>query len=74
MSNLRVVTTSWDDGDPRDLRVADLLRSRDLPGTFYVPMVGPKGRKTLAAADLRTLCSTNFEIRAHTVLTNPCKD
>jgi hypothetical protein len=64
---LRVVTTSWDDGDPQDLRLADLLRSRDLPGTFYVPIIGYRRRKTLTAADLRTLSSAGFEIGAHTV-------
>lgn len=67
MRNLRVVTTSWDDGDPKDLRIADVLRSRDLRGTFYVPIVGYLGRKTLAPADLRGLSSAGFEIGAHTV-------
>ncbi len=67
MSHPRVVTTSWDDGDPRDLRIAELLRSRDLPGTFYVPIVGCRGSKILAAADLRTLSSAGFEIGAHSV-------
>jgi peptidoglycan/xylan/chitin deacetylase (PgdA/CDA1 family) len=67
MCNPRVVTTSWDDGDPRDLRIADLLRFRDLPGTFYVPIIGYQGKKTLATADLRTLTSAGFEIGAHTV-------
>ena len=64
---LRVVTTSWDDGDPHDLRVAELLRARDLPATFYVPIIGYRQRKTLAAADLRALSSVGFEIGAHTV-------
>jgi peptidoglycan-N-acetylglucosamine deacetylase len=65
--NLKVVTTSWDDGDPRDLRVAELLRSRDLRGTFYVPITGYQGGTTLAAADLRALSSEGFEIGAHSV-------
>src|ERR1700730_10643506 len=64
---LRVVTTSWDDGDPQDLRIAELLRSRELPGTFYVPIIGYRQRETLTAADLRTLSSAGFEIGAHTV-------
>lgn len=67
MRNLKVVTTSWDDGDPRDLRVAELLRSRELTGTFYVPITGYQARKTLAAADLRALSSEGFEIGAHGV-------
>ena len=36
----RIVTTSWDDGDPSDLRVAELLAARKLPGTFYIPVKG----------------------------------
>jgi peptidoglycan/xylan/chitin deacetylase (PgdA/CDA1 family) len=67
VSKPRVVTTSWDDGDPRDLRIAELLRSRDLRGTFYVPIVGYQGKKTLATTDLRALSSADFEIGAHTV-------
>jgi peptidoglycan/xylan/chitin deacetylase (PgdA/CDA1 family) len=67
MRNLRVVTTSWDDGDPRDLRVVELLRSRKLRGTFYVPIIGYQGGETLAAADLRALSSEGFEVGAHSV-------
>jgi peptidoglycan-N-acetylglucosamine deacetylase len=62
---LRVVTTSWDDGDPSDIKIADLLRSRKLAGTFYVPITGYRGRKTLAHPALRALSSEGFEIGAH---------
>jgi peptidoglycan/xylan/chitin deacetylase (PgdA/CDA1 family) len=61
------VTTSWDDGDPSDMKIADLLRSRGLAGTFYVPITGYQGRKTLAPDDLRTLSSWGFEIGAHSL-------
>src|SRR5207248_6782429 len=67
MCGLPFVTTSWDDGDPKDLKVADLLRSRGLGGTFYVPMVGYLGRKTLTNADLRALSDQGFEIGGHSV-------
>jgi peptidoglycan/xylan/chitin deacetylase (PgdA/CDA1 family) len=67
MSIPRIVTTSWDDGDPADLKVADLLRSRDVRGTFYVPMTGYRGRKILKPAGLRSLVSEGFEIGAHTL-------
>ncbi len=67
MSILRIVTTSWDDGDPADLKLAGLLRSRGLPGTFYVPLTGYRGRPTLGAADLRSLVSEGFEIGGHGV-------
>ncbi len=67
MSIPRIVTTSWDDGDPADLKVADLLRSRDVRGTFYVPMTGYRGRTILKPAGLRSLVSEGFEIGAHTL-------
>jgi peptidoglycan/xylan/chitin deacetylase (PgdA/CDA1 family) len=61
------VTTSWDDGDPYDIRIAELLLSRGLPGTFYIPMSGYLGRTTLRPNDLRALSSEGFEIGAHSV-------
>jgi peptidoglycan-N-acetylglucosamine deacetylase len=70
MRTARIVTTSWDDGDPFDLKVAELLRARSLPGTFYVPIVGYDGRKTLEPAELRSLVSGEFEIGAHGVSHN----
>jgi len=60
-----IVTTSWDDGDPLDLRVVELLRSRGLPGTFYVPMIGYLGRRTIQAQDMRNMVNDGFEIGAH---------
>jgi len=63
----RIVTTSWDDGDPFDLKVAEHLRARNLPGTFYVTTAGYDGREPLEPAELRTLASGGFEIGAHGV-------
>ena len=60
-----LVTTSWDDGDRSDLRLAELLRSRGIGGTFYVPILPYNGRTSLTPADLRTLSSEGFEIGAH---------
>lgn len=65
LNRTSIVTTSWDDGDPADLKVAGLLASRGLPGTFYVPMTGYRGRPTMDAADLKSLASHGFEIGAH---------
>ena len=64
------MTTSWDDGDPQDLRVAELLDSRGLKGTFYVPIIGYDGRRILEPAELRSLASGGFEIGAHGVSHN----
>jgi peptidoglycan-N-acetylglucosamine deacetylase len=58
------VTTSWDDGHPLDLRLAELLHKYGLPATFYVPIHHERG--VLTTAQLREL-SRLFEIGAHTV-------
>lgn len=58
------ITTSWDDGHPLDLRLAELLARYGLPGTFYVPL--SNSRPTLSPAEIRGL-SQRFEIGAHTV-------
>jgi hypothetical protein len=60
-----VVTTSWDDGHPLDLRLAGLLAKYQLPATFYVPIEND-GRPVLAPADLRGLAAAGFEIGGHT--------
>jgi peptidoglycan/xylan/chitin deacetylase (PgdA/CDA1 family) len=62
-----IVTTSWDDGDPKDLKIADLLSSRGLAGTFYIPMIGYLGRKTLTNVELRALSDQGFEVGGHSV-------
>jgi peptidoglycan-N-acetylglucosamine deacetylase len=67
MFKLKIVTTSWDDGDPKDLRIAELLRSRGLRGTFYVPLLGYAGRKTIGDRDLKAIFSEELEIGAHSV-------
>jgi peptidoglycan/xylan/chitin deacetylase (PgdA/CDA1 family) len=58
------ITTSWDDGHPLDLRVAELLAKYGLRGTFYVPMTAET--ETMTAAQVRELGSA-FEIGAHTL-------
>lgn len=61
------VTTSWDDDDRTGLKVAELLTTLGLRGTFYVP-TGRLGRDScFSAGDLRTLFAVGFEIGAHTV-------
>jgi hypothetical protein len=58
------ITTSWDDGHPLDLRVAELLAKHGLKGTFYVPL--QNSRPVLSPAQICEL-SSSFEIGAHTV-------
>ena len=66
--SLRTVTTSWDDGHVLDLRLAQLLRSHNLPATFYL---APKNHE-IAPEDMLTeaqirLLDKHFEIGAHTM-------
>jgi len=60
-----MVTTSWDDGDARDLKIADMLRSRAMTGTFYVPIEPFSDDPTLSADDMRALTAEGFEIGGH---------
>lgn len=66
-------TTSWDDGHPLDMRVAELLHKHGLTGTFYVPgrvapggCCNPEGFEVLTRPQLREL-GTEFEIGSHTL-------
>ena len=61
-----IVTTSWDDGDRTDLKLAELLRTRDIQGTFYIP-IKPYRPSSLNHAQWRELVSEGFEIGAHGV-------
>jgi len=63
-NKLRIVTTSWDDGHPADLRLAELLHSKGIQGTFYVP-IAHNEIKRLSDGELRTLSSAGCEIGAH---------
>lgn len=60
-----MITTSWDDGDPLDLRVAEMLAEHGLAGTFYVPRRW--ARPTMDDAQLRTLSQQGFELGGHTI-------
>ncbi len=70
MVNQPIVVTSWDDGDPQDLRLAEMLRQAGVAATFYIPIFGEDGKRTLAPADMRALVAEGFEIGAHT-MTHP---
>jgi peptidoglycan/xylan/chitin deacetylase (PgdA/CDA1 family) len=66
-SKLKIVTTSWDDGDARDLRIAELLAARGLRGTFYCPIKPFDGNPALTTAQQRDMVADGFEIGAHTI-------
>ncbi len=64
MTSPTYMTSSWDDGHPMDLRVANLLTKYGIAGTFYVPAATE--RKAMSAAQFRELIR-DFEIGAHTL-------
>ena len=59
-----LVTTSWDDGHPLDLRIAELLERYGFTGTFYVPRTCQ--RACMDAQGVHEL-GRRFEIGAHTL-------
>jgi peptidoglycan-N-acetylglucosamine deacetylase len=62
---LKFITTSWDDGFPSDLRLADLLGKYGMQGTFYVPRQNTE-HSVMSEGDVIRL-SKNFEIGGHTL-------
>lgn len=60
-----IVTTSWDDGSPSDLRMAELLARYNLQGTFFVPLSNIEGKPVMNSSDIYQL-SKRYEIGGHT--------
>lgn len=60
-----IITTSWDDGHPLDLKIAELLAKYGINGTFYVPI---KNSENIVMKDnqLKNIAG-KFEIGGHTV-------
>ncbi len=58
------ITTSWDDGHPLDLRVAEMLSRHGLRGTFYIPRKIESG--VMSREQMQKIAS-QFEIGAHTI-------
>lgn len=59
-----MITMSWDDGHPSDLRVAEIMLRYGFCGTFYVPNSNSEGKPTLSVRSLREL-ARQFEIGGH---------
>jgi len=64
-----IFTTSWDDGHPLDLRIAEMLRTRGMTGTFYIAGNHPRVPVPMSKGELKSL-GEGMEIGAHT-LTHP---
>jgi peptidoglycan/xylan/chitin deacetylase (PgdA/CDA1 family) len=62
-----IVTTSWDDGHPLDMRVAELLATYRMVGTFYVPLSG-RTRPLMTREQLQALRHMRMEIGSHTMM------
>lgn len=65
MEKKLLITTSWDDGHALDMRIAKLLETYNLKGTFYVPL--QNSEKPVMKLDLLKELSVNHEIGGHTV-------
>jgi peptidoglycan/xylan/chitin deacetylase (PgdA/CDA1 family) len=63
-TNEVIITTSWDDGHPSDMKLAELLQKYGIPATFYV---APKNRErtTLSPKQIQEIAA-NFDIGGHT--------
>ncbi|TRZ81146.1 hypothetical protein D4R86_03150 [bacterium] len=61
-----IITTSWDDGHPLDLKLAQLLKKYDVPATFYISINNDMGWQPMNFKQIRRL-SQDFDIGAHTV-------
>lgn len=59
-----IVTTSWDDGTPTDIRLARLLEKYGTKGTSYVPKSYPD---SLLSKEGIMALDRKFEIGAHSV-------
>jgi peptidoglycan-N-acetylglucosamine deacetylase len=64
-----LVTTSWDDGHPLDVRLAELLRKHGMLGTFYIPL-NYRQVPVMTQEEMRALTAMGMEIGSHT-LTHP---
>lgn len=58
-----VITTSWDDGHPLDLQLAELLQKYDIPATFYIP-VDNMERKCMSPQQIREI-TQSFDVGGH---------
>jgi peptidoglycan/xylan/chitin deacetylase (PgdA/CDA1 family) len=63
VSNRVLFTTSWDDGNPLDVRIADTLEQFGLVGTFYAS-TGPDGHRLINDQDLARIGSKH-ELGVH---------
>lgn len=61
-----MISFSWDDGHPNDLRVAEILQKYSIGATFYIPHSNSEGLPVMNANDIRHLDESGFQIGSHT--------
>jgi hypothetical protein len=59
-----IITTSWDDGHPLDLKLAELLRKYDIPATFYIPIDNVE-RECMNPDEIKVIAQ-GFDVGGHT--------
>lgn len=59
-----IITTSWDDGHPLDLKLLDLLEKYGLKATFYVPLHN-RENQTMSKHDIKIISEVQ-ELGGHT--------
>lgn len=60
-----IITTSWDDGHPLDVKLASLLNKYEIPATFYIPPNGTE-RGKLTSEQIYDIAK-DFDIGGHTM-------
>lgn len=58
-----IITTSWDDGHPLDLKLAELLQKYGIPATFYIPIEN-RERRGMTHQEIREIAQ-NFDVGGH---------
>lgn len=62
---MKIITTSWDDGDVLDFKIAEYLEKYKIKGTFYIPKK-ISGKQVMSETEIIQL-GQNFEIGGHTL-------
>lgn len=65
MKNYKIITTSWDDGHPLDLKLLKLLNRYNIPATLYIPRTNDEN-PVLNDDEIKKI-SMDFDIGSHTL-------
>lgn len=62
-----ILTLSFDDGHPLDMRLAEMLAKHGFRATFFVPLSNREGLPVMSGRQFRDLLAGGFEIGSHTL-------